>query len=104
MRRSGTEKRDTQRYELGLDDALLALLRLHEANAQLVEEVVDETRFGFDQVAFGFLLQHGDELDHLRRGLQVWRRLGAGGRVGDVSEVHCGRGRKRQDEAAEGDA
>src|SRR3954471_22749630 len=88
---------------LWLDDALLALLRLHVADPQFVEQIVDETRFGFDQVAFGLLLQHGDELDHLRRSLQVGCRLVAGGRVGDVAEVHCGRGRERQDEAAERD-
>ena len=61
-------------------------------------------RFGFDEVAFGFFLQHRDELDHLLRRLQVWRHLVAGVRIGDISEMH-GRCRgKRQNEAAERDA
>src|SRR5690348_16907734 len=38
---------------LWLDDALVALLGLHEADAQFIEQVVDQSRFGFDQIAFG---------------------------------------------------
>ena len=45
-----------------------------------------------------------DELDHLRRGLEIWRRFVAGVRIGDVAEVHGGGRGQRQDEAAEGDA
>ena len=87
-----------------LDDALLALLGLHEAHAQLVQQVVDELRFGLGEVARGLLLQHRDDLDHLPGGHEV--RLGrlAGAGIGDVAEVHGGRRRQREHEAGESDA
>jgi hypothetical protein len=90
--------------ELRLDDALFALLRLDVADAQFVEQIVDETCFGFDQVTFGLFLQHRDELDHLLRRLQVRRHLVASIRIGNISEMHGRRRGKRQNEAAERDA
>ncbi len=89
--------------KLRFDDAALALLRLHETHAQLVQQVVHETRFGFAEVALGLLLQERDELDHLRGAGQVRLDSFSGAGIGDIAEMD-GRGRgEREDEASERD-
>ena len=97
----GAEKGDAQ---LRFDDPPVALLRLHEAHAQLVEQVVDELRLRLAEVALRLLLQEGDDLDHLGRGGQILLDGLTGGGVGEVAEVY-GRSRgEREDEAGERDA
>src|SRR5436190_23541993 len=54
-----------------LDDPPLPLLGFHEAQPQLVEEVVDHLLFGLDEIAAGLLLEERDELNHLRRGDEI---------------------------------
>src|SRR4051794_41845097 len=79
-----------KRERLRFDDALLALLSLHVADAQLVQQVVDEALFWLDEIALRLFLQPGDELDHLGSGRKIWRRRRAGARVGDVAKMHSG--------------
>ena len=68
---------------------------------QLVEEVVDETLFLLDQVALGLLLQHRQELDDARGGVEIGSAPCAGRRIREIAEMHGRRRREREHEAGE---
>src|SRR5919198_4234160 len=59
----------------GFDDAPLALLRFDEAHPELVEDLFEDLPLFGREIAACFLLEQSEDLDHLRRAVQV--RFGA---------------------------
>ena len=62
---------------------LLALLRLDEAQAQLVEQIVEEPRFLVVRLPLVFCCSMREDLDHLRGGREIRLRRLAGAGIGD---------------------
>ncbi len=87
---------------LRLNNPLPAAPRLDEPQAQLVENLLEELPFLRRQVASGLELEERQDLDHLRRPVEVRLDRLPGQRIREVAEVDRGRARQRQHERRKG--
>lgn len=65
--------------------------------------MIDQLALLDGQVAAGFLLEHREQVDHLRCGVQIGRTLLAGDRIRQVAEMDGGVAREREDEGDKAD-
>src|SRR5262245_27563179 len=72
--------------------------RFDEAHPQLVENLLEDLALFAGEVAPRLLLEQREDIDHLRRTLEVRLRLVSGGRIGKVAEMDRGGARQRQHE------
>jgi hypothetical protein len=84
------------------DDPPILLLRIDEAQAELVEHLLQQARFTLGEIAARLRLDHLQQADHLRRALEIQRLTLAADRIGEIPEVHGCRARKHDDEAGKG--
>ena len=75
---------------------------LDKAQAQLVEHLIQDFALFGGQVAAGLRFQQRQDLDHLRRAVEVGFSGFAGNRIGQIPEVDRGRARQREHERREG--
>ena len=69
---------------------LSAARRLDEPQTQFVEDLLEDLPLFGGQVASCLLIEQRENLDHLRRRVEVGRRGLARRRIGQVAEMECG--------------
>lgn len=87
---------------LRLDNGFLETGDLDEAHAQLVQHLIQHRALLRREVPFGLLSEQRQDVDHLRRALEVDVRRPSRIRIGQIAEVDGGRTGERDHELREG--
>ena len=80
---------------------VLAAAGFDKAHAKLVQQLFEHLALFGGEVAPRFLVEQGEDLDHLRGAVEVRSRRLPGDRVGQIAEMDRGRARKRQHKGGE---